>query len=546
MGQKTTEVELSKITKVGNVYYGVNFLSYNYVADDVQGDQQKTTSDNVSQKVSDVRYFSDATLWDGDAPVDVDNKNAFIVTDAQQWTDDMIKVGDYVHNITYYNNVGDTSQHHLIPGLAKIVKKQFIKVNTDSTVNYLGTTYKYLGQTSQAINGNIGFYLFTASAPVLIETDEQTKENVIIRQLPITSDEVSYSLRFIPLKGLQLTSRHRPGYDENGNLDIEGGIEKIYSVLTDEGIHRGLTDINMVSFRYIVDSMSYGIGTSLGGKVYLSQIAMDRGETTALLNLPSQRQFAVSQNPYFCKTFEPSNEIRPSFDTKYIPQGGNTEMGTDALFSLPTEDEGSKFTACFFPHLMYTENGKTFPVPPAADVCNVLNRKFTGVMDMYAINANQNGILQNKYITGVEYSADKYDRDNLEPFGVNTIIKDGTQVMIYGNQTAYQDMKSDFNKLHVRENFNTAELACRAVTKRYVFLYNNASTRASLVSQLTPILSSMQTSGALDSYEIICDESNNTSEIIENDICVVDINVVFNHGMEKIVMNFTANRLTSE
>ena len=117
--------------------------------------------------------------------------------------------------------------------------------------------------------------------------------------------------------------------------------------------------------------------------------------------------------------------------------------------------------------------------------------------------------------------------------------------MIYGNQTAYQSIKSDLNKLHVRENLNTAEIECEKVLKRYNFLYNTAAVRANIVQQLTPILQAMQLSGALAKYEIVCDETNNTAEVIEADTCIVEIGLWFNHGMEKIVQKFTINRYAS-
>jgi hypothetical protein len=273
---------------------------------------------------------------------------------------------------------------------------------------------------------------------------------------------------------------------------------------------------------------------------------MDRGKCTAILNLPSAKQFAVSSNPYFCDTYTPGKDARPSMNTKYIPEGGNTEMGSTIVFSLPSEEDGAKFTACFWPHLIYKEAGKEIVVPPAADVANVLNRKFNGINDPYAICANQNGILSNRYLAGLEFLADLTDREYLEPFGVDTIIQDRGSIMIYGNQTAYQAMKSDFNKLHVRENLNTAEIECEKVLKKYNFLYNTPAVRANIVQQLTPVLSAMQISGALVKYEIICDETNNTPDVIEADTCVVEINLWMNHGMEKIVQKFTLHRLSDQ
>ncbi|WP_165770278.1 hypothetical protein, partial [Cronobacter sakazakii] len=83
-------------------------------------------------------------------------------------------------------------------------------------------------------------------------------------------------------------------------INIEAGIKKIYSVLEEPGIQRGLCNSAMVDYRYIIDSMSYGLDSELGGKVYLSRLAKNRGKCTAILNLPSAKQFAVSANPYFC------------------------------------------------------------------------------------------------------------------------------------------------------------------------------------------------------------------------------------------------------
>lgn len=519
--------------KTGESYNGINFLSYNYIAED---------GDGVQNEIDCVYYLSDFSLWKDQAPVNSEVRNLIIINDATNWLDENIKVGDYVHNVTYNNEIGETQQYQLIPGLSRVTKKQFIKVQRSSEgnyINYNGKKYIYTGSVDTAKNGNTGFYLLTCSAPVLIE------DNKVIRQLPLSDDAISHSLRFIPLKGLTLSSRHRPGYDENGNLNIEEGIEKIYSVLEESGIKRGLMNKAMVDYRYIIDSMSYGLGMELGGKVHISRIAQDRGKCTAILNLPSAKQFAVSSNPYFCDSYIPENETRPSLNTKYIAEGGNTEMGSEAIFSLPTEDDGAKFTACFWPNLIYTENGKSISMPPAADVANVLNRKFSGVNDPYCICANQNGILSNKYLTGLEFLADITDREYLEPFGVNTIIKEGGNIMIYGNQTAYQSIKSDFNKLHIRENLNTVEIECEAVLRKYNFLYNTPAVRANIVAQLTPILQIMQTSGALTKYEIICDETNNTAEVIEADTCLVDVNLWFSHGMEKIVQTFTVNRYAS-
>ena len=241
---------------------GINFLSYNYVA---------KPSDGIQETINAVKYFNDPALWTindsvGEMPISEDTKNMFIIYSAEEWTDSKIKLGDYVKNITYENNEGETEEYQLIPGLTKVIRKQFVTVN-NGEITYQGKKYAFNVDYTDVINNKKGFYLITCTSPVLI------KDNAVDRQLPISDDRISGSLRFIPMKGLTITSKHRPGYDANGNLNIEEGIEKVYSVLNDEGIKRGLMNPAMVDYRYIIDSMSYGLGPELGGKVWLSRTA---------------------------------------------------------------------------------------------------------------------------------------------------------------------------------------------------------------------------------------------------------------------------------
>lgn len=529
--------------------YGIKMLSYNKNVD---------SSLDLLVEASSVEYlFNAGTDSDGNAPIESNVFSAFIITNRDEA--DKIAKGDLVQNIAFGDPIA-ACQYQLIPGLTRVTKKVFVPVTVDGALpevdaaeaeatgkwyvsaeatgkfSYKGKVYNYSGEVIyDAKFGTCGFYLYNTIDGIKIS------EGVAIKQYAIGSPEVSSTLNFIPMRGLSLGARHMPGYDAEGNIDAEGGVEKIYKVLEDEGISRGLCNPEMVNFRYVVDSMGYGLNTMMGGKVYLSRLAKKKGKTTAILNLPSMRQFTTSTNPYFCDTFVNGVDIKPAFDTKYIPLGGNDELYSSRGFSLPDEDNGAKFTAVFGPYLKYSVNGRTIMVPPAADVANVLVRKFQGG-DPYMICANLNGILSNQNLNGLEYMLDNTDRDYLEPFGVNAIISRRGNVMIYGNQTTYQTLKSDFNKLHVRENLNTLEIEVENVLHNYVFQYNNAITRAAVVTNITPILEAMLQSGAIEEYVIQCDAENNTEEIISQDILIVDISVVMARGCEKILTRITLNR----
>ena len=363
--------------------------------------------------------------------------------------------------------------------------------------------------------------------------------------------EMYNTLRFIPLQGLKIRNKHMPGYDKDGNADPEAGVEKIYSMLYDEGIHKGLLNEDSIDFRYIVDTMAYGMGPECGGKKYLSRLAGEKGHCTALCNVPSMNQFANSDGtyaPYFCATFSPGEEPKPSFNVKYIAEGGNQDMiysNPDiASFSLPTEENGAKNCGFFAPFFKYAEGSKTILVPPAADISNTFVGRFISG-DPYATVANYNGIITNGQITDVEYLFDKEDRGYLEPFGINPVIMRQGNIMIYGDRTAYQTVNSDLSFLHVRELVNTLEIQCKNVLDQYVFTYNTPLVRAEIVSKLNPILSAMKDSQALVKYEIQCDENNNTKEIIDDKFCIVDIGIWVSQNMEKIVTRITLNRSTT-
>ena len=395
--------------------------------------------------------------------------------------------------------------------------------------------------TSKIYDSSSASYKYETAEPIWNYTSNPT---TVLVQKPIDDASIATYYKLIKLDGLKITNNHLPGYDTEGAPNLEEGVEKIYGMLEDRGILRGLTNPDMIQYRYVVDTMAYGLQPELGGKSHLSRLAKKRGKTTALISAPSMTQLSASQNPYFVDTFIPGVDPKPIFDTMWIPQGGNPDMPRTFRFSLPTEDNGAKYCGVFGPFLRYFENNRSFLVPPAADVSNTFVRKFLGG-DPYAIVANKNGIISNSNVAGVEYNIDQEDRDYLEPFGYNSIIErpQTSQVLIYANRTSFQNVKSDYNYLHVRELLNTIEIQVEDVLNNFVFEYNNPVSRLNVVNSVTPILQSIKDAGALYDYEIIMDESNNTGELMDEGFAILDIGVWINKGMEKIINRITVNKL---
>ena len=383
----------------------------------------------------------------------------------------------------------------------------------------------------------------SASEGYVITTAEHVTAGNVVIQKPIDDPTITTHYKFIKLDGFNILNKHLPGFNTSGAASVEAGVEKIYSMLEDPGIHRGLVNTDMIFYRYIVDTMAYGLEHQLGGKKYLSRLAKARGKCTALLNAPAMAHFASSTDPYFSDRFDPEVDPKPALNVDWIAEGGNPDMQRSFRFTLPDEENGSKYCGVFGPYLKYNDGGKVSMVPPAADVANAYVKKFLGG-NPYAAVANRNGIISNPNVIGVEYMIDKKDRDSLEPFGYNSIIEKATtgQIMIYANSTAYQTIKSDFNNLHVRELLNTIEIQIEDVIGQYIFDFNNAVTRLNIVNSITPILETIKDAGALIKYEVVMDETNNPKELIAEGFGIIDINVWVTDVLKKIVNRITLNK----
>jgi hypothetical protein len=489
-----------QIVRVGNAWqigetgeaapYEIDLVGHNLITDS-DGIQSRFLSYDIS--VLDTTIHNTITV----GAVDGTGRN-FIITDASDAA--LVTVGTLIQK---------TDEPGVIPGVTYITEKLW----NSASEGYVITTAEHV-----------------------------TAGNVVI-QKPIDDPTITTHYKFIKLDGFNILNKHLPGFNTSGAASVEAGVEKIYSMLEDPGIHRGLVNTDMIFYRYIVDTMAYGLEHQLGGKKYLSRLAKARGKCTALLNAPAMAHFASSTDPYFSDRFDPEVDPKPALNVDWIAEGGNPDMQRSFRFTLPDEENGSKYCGVFGPYLKYNDGGKVSMVPPAADVANAYVKKFLGG-NPYAAVANRNGIISNPNVIGVEYMIDKKDRDSLEPFGYNSIIEKATtgQIMIYANSTAYQTIKSDFNNLHVRELLNTIEIQIEDVIGQYIFDFNNAVTRLNIVNSITPILETIKDAGALIKYEVVMDETNNPKELIAEGFGIIDINVWVTDVLKKIVNRITLNK----
>ena len=149
-------------------------------------------------------------------------------------------------------------------------------------------------------------------------------------------------------------------------------------------------------------------------------------------------------------------------------------------------------------------------------------------------------MLSGNNLSGLEYEFDREDRDFIEPFGLNPIIRRrGIGLVIYGNQTAYQRTNSAFNNIHVRDLLITIEEAIEDILSNYVFDFNEDSVRLEIKTLVDNFLDGVKSVGGIYGYSTIMDSSNNTPAIINQNLGIIDVIVEPARGIHKFI-----NRLT--
>lgn len=339
--------------------------------------------------------------------------------------------------------------------------------------------------------------------------------------------------QFTRFSGFKMTDFHLPG--------TPAQLEKILSVLETTNIGVTLASKDVITFRYIVDTFNGGLEPQMGPKQYLSRLAKNRMQCMALLNAPSMAEFQASTDPRFTELPDPATgNPKPVLNTEYISTGGNLSLGPSYTWGLPDEENGAKFIGVFTPNMIIRENGKNKSIPPAADVSNNFIRKFING-EPYAIVAGpRRGVVSNPKFVGMEYDFLLKDREFLEPVGLNPIVVvRNVGPMIFANQTAYQRTLSAFNNLHVRDLLITIEEAVSDILQNYLFEFNDAATRLQIRTLIETYLDVVRNGGGIYDYSVIMDESNNTSEIIDQNFGIVDIGIEPARGLQKFINRIT-------
>jgi phage tail sheath protein FI len=149
---------------------------------------------------------------------------------------------------------------------------------------------------------------------------------------------------------------------------------------------------------------------------------------------------------------------------------------------------------------------------------------------------------QIKNIIKLAYNPDKADRDLLYKNGINPVATfPGQGTVLFGDKTALSK-PSAFDRINVRRLFIVLEKAIATAAKFSLFELNDEFTRAQFVSLVEPFLRDVQGRRGIYDFRVVCDDTNNTGEVIDRNEFVGDIYVKPAKSINFIQLNFVAVR----
>ena len=142
----------------------------------------------------------------------------------------------------------------------------------------------------------------------------------------------------------------------------------------------------------------------------------------------------------------------------------------------------------------------------------------------------------------VAYNPKQVERDTLYRARINPIVAfPGEGTVLFGDKTGLA-RNSAFSRINVRRLFLTIEEACKVAARSILFEFNDEFTRDQFKAMVNPYLRDVQSRRGMTDFLVVCDETNNTGQVIDNNEFRADIYVKPARSINFITLTFIATR----
>ena len=343
--------------------------------------------------------------------------------------------------------------------------------------------------------------------------------------------ETGVKTKFSTLSGVSTASDTTWGLEAQGNTfncvgaktyTLSGG--KDYT--TTGGYSVKLSDV-ISAYRKFTNPAEYSIDYLISGPSGGSEIYDSQAKANELISIATQRKDCIAV-------------ISPHRSGVIKVADSNTQTNNIIKFfdgltssSYAVFDSGYKYT--------FDRFNNTFRyIPCNADVAGLMARTSIDSFPWYSPAGSSRGAINNA--TKLAYNPSQEQRDQLYSRRVNPIVfAQGSGIILFGDKTGLS-YTSAFDRINVRRLFLTIERSIERAARAQLFEFNDLITRANFINIVEPYLRDVKAKRGITDFVVICDETNNTPDIIDSNQFKADIYVKPARSINFVGLTFVATR----
>ena len=185
-------------------------------------------------------------------------------------------------------------------------------------------------------------------------------------------------------------------------------------------------------------------------------------------------------------------------------------------------------------------NNKFRYIPTNSDVAGMMARTSQNSFPWFSPAGADRGVVNNA--VKLAYNPSQAQRDLLYTKRINPVVAfPGQGIILFGDKTALSYV-SAFDRINVRRLFLNVETAIERAARAQLFEFNDDITRANFVNIVEPFLRDVQAKRGITDFLVVCDESNNTADIIDANEFRADIFIKPARSINFIGLTFVATR----
>mgnify|MGYP003644611787 FL=1 len=206
------------------------------------------------------------------------------------------------------------------------------------------------------------------------------------------------------------------------------------------------------------------------------------------------------------------------------------------------ENENTSYAAVYaqWPLVYDSYSGRQVFVPFSGFAGAAMARTDAATFPWFAPAGFTRGLIQ--FANDLAVNPNQKQRDELYKANINPVANFPNQGQVIFGQKTLSKKPSAFDRINVRRLFLALERPTKKASRFFVFEQNTEFTRQRLINTLTPLFERAKNNEGIYDYLIVCDERNNTAEVIDANELVVDIYIKPVRTAEFILVNFYATR----